>query len=212
MEGFDSVFGQDSEFDTLFADQEDGELIDTVAGFDESGNCVTDCPEFSEKHQTSDDATPDELKDEVGGEDTDNAPSGVEGTDSDPVLDLVAGEAGKGGDEFGCSGEGGVSDADKFFDSQDPEEPGTTPGEGPDQNPDPEHIEDMMEAVMGEGCGSSGTETPKKEGADDIGGEEMTMDDLPDDDDASSTPVGESGNGEEYEEGDADLIDMVSGE
>lgn len=212
MDGFDSVFGQDSEFDTAFADQEDGELIDTVAGFDEAGNCVTDCPEFSENHQTADDADPDDLKDQVGGEDTDNAPSDAEGTDADPVIDLVAGEAGKGGDDFGATGVSGSSDADDFYGSQDPDEPGTTPGEGPDQDPDPNRIEDMMEAVMGESCG--GSKSLKEEDGDDgIGGEELSIDDLPDDPD-TEVPVGESGEGDDdgYEEGDADLIDMISGE
>lgn len=202
MDGFDHMFAdQDSGLDTMFADQEDGSLIDVVSGFDEAGNCVTDCPEFSENHQTSDDATPDDLKDEVGGEDTDNAPSGAEGTDSDPDIDLAAGEGASGG-EFSCSGDPGVSDADEFYDS--PDGAGTTPGEGPEQNPDPARIDDMMEAVMGEGgCGDCKQPKEGAEVVDDPEGDDISIDDI-------EEPVGESA--DEYEEGDADLIDMVSGE
>ena len=101
----DSVFGDctenELEFDTIF-DQEDC-LIDTVNGVNESGDPLTGT-DFEELHQTDDDATPEDIKDELGeGHDTKNGSPDPEGAEKEEQVDTsVKGEVDK------------PSDADKF--------------------------------------------------------------------------------------------------
>lgn len=206
MDGFDSVFkGQtdsEVEFDTMFDREEDGNLIDLVNGTVHEDVDGVD-PEL---HQTDRDSTPDDLRDELGEDhDTDNAPKDAEGSDADPIVDLAMGECGA-----SDTGVPGKTDADDFYANTDA--PGIDPGEGPKQNPNPEDTDGEFDKIdegfegaqnfLDEGnCGSC------KEGEGAAEGTEgsLTMDDLGDDD----TTVGESYEG--YEEGDSDLIDMVSG-
>lgn len=105
MNNLDSVFSQqtesDLEFETVF-DKEDS-LIDLVAGFTESGDPVTG-DEFATLHQTDDNATPDDLRDELQGNDTNDYKENPAGTtDYDYDDNSVKGEIGK------------DSDADKFY-------------------------------------------------------------------------------------------------
>ena len=217
MEGFESVFHQTMEdedaFDTIFASQEDGELIDAVCGFNEAGECETD---FDELHQTDDDVEPDDLEDELGkGHDTKNAPKGAEGTDTDPVIDLAMGEGC--GDDLGsnqCPEKS--SEADDFYkdDQDDPI------GDGPDVHVDDEHIGDEFEDLMEAACGAvkeseDSDDAEKDDKKDDKDLEisddmDKTMDSIEDDedDDKDQEAVKES---DEYEEGDADLVDLVAG-
>lgn len=209
MDGFDSVFkGQtdsETEFDTMFDREEDGELIDLVAGLHEDVEGVD--PEL---HQTDRDSTPDDLKKELGEDhDTDNAPSGAEGSDEDPIIDLAMGECGA-----SDTGVPGKTDADDFYANTNA--PGIDPGEGPKQNPNPEDTDGEFDKIdegfdgaqnfLDEGgCSNSCKEGEgSAEGAD---SGNMTMDDLEDGEDSS---VKESYDG--YEEGDSDLVDVVSGQ
>ena len=105
---FDDCTENELDFDTIF-DQEDC-LIDTVAGVNESGDPVTGCDDFEVMHQTADDATPKDIKDELGeGHDIDNGAPNPEGSEEAEVQDVsVKGEVDK------------PSEADKFI--GDPEE------------------------------------------------------------------------------------------
>lgn len=89
MEEFDSLFADtmddDVEFDSIFGSMEDGDLIDKVCGFTESGECETD---FDELHQTADNATPDDIDDEVVGDEELFGADDPEGTDDEPAIDL----------------------------------------------------------------------------------------------------------------------------
>lgn len=215
---FDSIFNnstsEEEEFDTVFGGNEDGELIDTCCGFNESGECETD---FDEIHQEPGDADRDDFENDLGVDDeTDNAPSGAEGTDSDPAIDLAMGETAD--KEFGAVGVKGKTDADDFYDDyNEPEETSALTGEGPDVNMDHENIEDefdkMVEAVMNEAEDEGLTDE------DDKGEESFDTDTSALEDDGATleamlnindydTLFNES---DEYEEGDSDLVDLVAG-
>lgn len=218
---FDSVFkGQtehEEEFDTIFDREEDGDLIDLVSGLHEDVEGV--CPEL---HQTDGSSTPDDIRDELGEDhDTDNAPEGAEGTDADPIADLAMGECGA--NDEGVPGE---SEADDFYSKTDA--PGIDPGEGPDQNPDPENTDKEFDNISegfegaqsffeGTDEGSADNQNTNSEGDAGKNGDSdqsMTMDDLDNNDSEDSTDnndsVSESYEG--YEEGDGDLVDLVSGQ
>lgn len=88
--GFDSVFDKsvkaEEEFETMFGAEEDNRLMEAV--LDEDG---TDLPDDEELHQTDDEATPDDIADELGeGHDTDNAPK-VDSADNTDIIDTVSG-------------------------------------------------------------------------------------------------------------------------
>lgn len=82
---YDSVFDiandADLEFDAIF--DEDDELADTIEGVNEDGNSlIYEEDEFAELHQTDDDATPDDIRDELGPDhDEDFGNKDAEGTD-----------------------------------------------------------------------------------------------------------------------------------
>ena len=81
---YDSVFDiandADLEFDAIF--DEDDELADTIEGVNEDGkSLIYEEDEFAELHQTDDDATPDDLRDELGPDhDEDFGAKDAEGT------------------------------------------------------------------------------------------------------------------------------------
>jgi hypothetical protein len=214
MKDFQSVFDNagevDDEFDAMFGGEEDGSLIDNVCGFNEAGECETD---FDELHQTQGDADPDDIANDLRVDDeTDNAPKGAEGSDSDPVIDLAMGECG----EFSDTGVKGSTEADDFYkDYNEPEDTSALTGEGPDVKMDNEDIEGEADKIIEAACGSTkecstkeGGETSDDDNDIDVNDDmDSVMGSIDDDD---QTPVGESGNG--YEEGDSDLIDLVSGD
>ena len=88
--GFESVFDKsieaEDEFETMFGAEEDNRLMEAV--LDEDG---TDLPDEDELHQTDDNATVDDLEDELGeGHDTDNAPK-VDSADDEDIIDTASG-------------------------------------------------------------------------------------------------------------------------
>lgn len=224
MDNFDRVFDAETtkelEMDQMF--EEDGDLIDTVCGFNESGECETD---FDELHQTDHTADPDDIRDEIPGDDTDNAPSGAEGTDSDPAIDLAMGEC---RDDFSCNGVNGKSEADEMYEDYDSEDPSATTGEGSDVNMDPQDIDGEFDKIA-EAAKEAAMNESEDEGLTDeneTGEEELTGDDvqntgISEDMDATMDNIDkECGDGgcdpveeesHEYEEGDSDLVDLVSG-
>ena len=82
---YDSVFDiandEELEFEAIFGD--DDELADTIVGVDEDGNSlIFEEDEFAELHQTDDEATPDDIRDELGPDhDEDFGNKDAEGTD-----------------------------------------------------------------------------------------------------------------------------------
>lgn len=227
MDKFQSVFSGaeelEEEFDTIIDSEQDGSLVDAVCGFGESGECETD---FDELHQTQGDADVDDFEKDLRVDDeTDNAPKGAEGTDSDPAIDLALGETAD--DEFSDTGVKGKTDADDFYnDYNEPEEVSATTGEGPDVNMDNQNIEDefdkIAEAVTsGNIHESDQSDTDKSDSEDELEGKNpedkgLTEDmdsfmeglDCDDECDKDDETVEES---TEYEEGDSDLVDMVAG-
>lgn len=215
MSDFQSVFDHagevEDEFDAIFGGNEDGELIDACCGFNEAGECETD---FDELHQTEGDAEPDDFEDDLRVDDpTDNAPSGAEGTDSDPAIDLALGEC----DEFSDVGKPGKTDADDFYsDYNEPEKDSALTGEGRDVNMDNEDIEGEFDKIAEMACGGSYF----FEGSCREDGEESS-EDLDVNDDMDSVMDGIDGGDSEddsvdeaaddYEEGDSDLVDLVAG-
>lgn len=221
MNGFQSVFdkaeGVEEEFDTMFGSEEDGSLIDTVCGFNESGECETD---FDEIHQTQGDSDPDDMAHDLRVDDeTDNAPNGAEGTDTDPAIDLALGETAD--DSFSANGVKGKTDADDFYAGfNKPEETSATTGEGPDVHMDNQNIEDEFEKMVEAVTGQSDTDESEDEGqvkGDDYEESGLTIDEnmdrvmegLDGEEGEDDQSIKES---DEYEEGDADLIDLIAGE
>ena len=112
MSNMDTVFAVNAndelEFDTVF-DTEDS-LIDTVNGVNESGDPLTGA-DFEDLHQTEDEATVDDVKDELGPDhDEKMGATNPEGSKEAEVLDVsVKGEVNK------------DSDADKLYDGAEEE-------------------------------------------------------------------------------------------
>lgn len=211
---FDNATAEEEEFDTIFGGNEDGELIDACCGFNESGECVTD---FDEIHQEPGDADREDFENDLRVDDeTDNAPSGAEGTDSDPAIDLAMGETA--GKEFSAVGVKGKTDSDDFYDDyNEPEEPSALTGEGPDVNMDNENIDDEFDKMVESCCKETEDEGLTDE--DDKGEESFDTDTSALEDDgptleamlgitSDDTSINES---DEYEEGDSDLVDLVAG-
>jgi hypothetical protein len=133
----DSVFAgsaeDDLEFDTIF-DQEDS-LIDTVCGCNEAGDPLTGV-EFDELHQTDDNATPDDIRDDLEGEDVKNGAPNPEGTKEEKPDDVsVKGEVGK------------DSDADKFYGDEDENYQKDKSDPKPDENDLEKTIDKATESV-----------------------------------------------------------------
>lgn len=112
MSNMDTVFAVNAndelEFDTVF-DTEDS-LIDTVNGVNESGDPLTGA-DFEDLHQTEDEATVDDVKEELGPDhDEKMGATNPEGSKEAEVLDVsVKGEVNK------------DSDADKLYDGAEEE-------------------------------------------------------------------------------------------
>lgn len=95
MSNFQSVFdgatNAEKDFDYTFGAMEDEELMDTVMGFKEDGS--VNLPDYAELHQTDREATPDDLRDELGEDhDTNNKPAADSNGDfdlEDEGLDLA---------------------------------------------------------------------------------------------------------------------------
>lgn len=133
---FDKCTEDELEFDTMF-DTEDS-LIDTVNGVNEAGEPLTG-DEYATLHHVEDDATPKDMKDELGeGHDTGDAGDCPEGSEKQEVLDTsVKGEVDK------------PSDADKTYANTE-EEYHNNDDKGAD--PNPENIESEMDSAVSEGC------------------------------------------------------------
>lgn len=130
----DSVFSgateSDAEFDVMF-DQEDS-LIDTVNGVNEAGEPLTGV-DFDQLHQTDDDATVKDVKDNTA-DDNDMGADNPEGTKSSELDDAsVEGEVGK------------ESEADKFHGDAESE---YQDGKDKGSEPDPEDIEKTIDKVV----------------------------------------------------------------
>ena len=67
---FDDATTEEEQFDTMFGAEEDDDLMGFVLG--ESDSTL---PNFEELHQTDDESTPNDLKKDVQGEETDNMPN-----------------------------------------------------------------------------------------------------------------------------------------
>lgn len=220
---FDSIFGSDDNFDTVFGGSEDGSLIDMCCGVNESEINI----DFDDLHHEDDyNADPSDFEDELGPGHDSNAPRGAEGTDGDPAINLAMGEAGS---EFSCVGKKGMSDADRFYAGYDAEVPSSLPGEGPDVNMDPEDTDGEFDKMVSSAVDKVGTKTVdmNHEGVEDYFGDSIEYkfgineSDESDEEDSSSDEEFEemcnrSSRGraffesDEYEEGDSDLVDLVS--
>ena len=141
---YDSVFdiANDEELDFEAMFDEDDELADTVEGVNEDGNSlIYEEDEFAELHQTDDEATPDDIRDELGPDhDEDFGAKDVEGTDE---VDLDDDQEIK---ELEKNGE---SDADKELglDKLDDE---YQDGKADGTAPDADNVTDVVEKEIGE--------------------------------------------------------------
>ncbi len=208
---FDSVFGSDVSFDTMFEGQDDGDLIDKVCGFNEAGGCDdTDVVnDFDDIHNQDWEGDADDLRGIVGKES--KKPSGAEGTDSDPAIDLALGEDNTGTDPFSTLDKGkyhNKSESDdfyKFWKDPDSHTPSSQLGDGPDVNMDDTNIEGEFDKIAESAeKAAMGVDMDMGSDYDDLGYDGDTgsgTDDLDFNDSFSES--------DQYEEGDADLIDLV---
>lgn len=209
---YSSYMNDELEFDTIF-DQDDS-LIDTVNGVNEAGEPLTGV-DFEELHQTDDNATPDDIRDELGeGHDTKDGSPDPEGAEKNEQTDnSVKGEIGK------------DSDADKFYGDAEGEYQDNNDGPKPDENSvtdtidkvveneEPsEDIDNLLDPEEGEESvaeAAKGADSDVKDAVDDENDpENKDIDDILDSDEE-----GESSVNLDYNLSDEDLIDMaISGD
>lgn len=141
---YDSVFDiandEELEFEAMFGD--DDELADTIVGVNEDGNSlIYEEDEFAELHQTDDEATPDDIRDELGPDhDEDFGNKDAEGTDE---VDLDNDQ------EIKDLEKNGESDAEKELGLEkldDEYQDGKADGKAPDAD----NVTDVVEKELGE--------------------------------------------------------------
>lgn len=226
MNGFESVFGSDDGFDTMFGGQDDGHLIDMCCGMSESGTPDVNMNDFDDLHHEDDyNATPSDWDDLGPGNDA-FAPKGAEGTDGDPAINLAMGETAD--SDFSADGKKGKTAADAFYAGYDAEVSASMPGEGPDLNMDPEDLDGEFDKMVSSAVNKTGTATVDMnhesyedyfsdtlesklfEGGDCEEGEDC--DSSSDEEFEEMVRIAESKSKDSdhgYEEGDSDLVDLV---